>query len=394
MKVEEIKPRASEGDTIELEGKVFRLKEPNSKEFEGNVVWSQFIVVKDATGEQGCWLKLDEEGDKVSKGSSIKIKGKLGEEYTEKRSGKLKRSVNNCEFEVIGKVQAHAQSSSSAKGNGNGAREEYWAKKFEWDKKVQFIIVRECAIKAVTELAKVDPGKGKFSIKLNTEKDFFEFAEKIVGYVYSEYAKTLKGEIVGTSEDGTPKVETKEERIEKAREVVGETEFKPASTEQKKYIYGYRNNKDEWCKGIIESRYMEKPEIREIGDPKKLSLEDATEWLLWWWGPDKKSGERKKRELEHPRNENGTLVGSLVKGDKTSVAKDILVDEVNALRRENFLIDDVKFKKEMGYNPKTEELTEEELVKLKELLKYYHPKSWNDKGEQDDENFIHPDKLD
>ncbi|GAH28030.1 unnamed protein product, partial [marine sediment metagenome] len=260
-------------------------------------------------------------------------------------------------------------------------------------KKVQFIIVRECSIKAVTELAKIPPSK-LFTIKVHTEKDFFEFAEKIVSHIYSKYAKNLRGEIVGTSENGAPKVETKEERIEEAEEVVGETRFRPASTEQKRYIYGYRNNKDKWCKGIIESRYMEKPEIREIGDPKKLSVEDATKWLLWWWGPDKKSGERKKREIEHPRNEDGTLVGFLVKGNKTSVAKDILVDEVNALRRENFLSDDVKFKEEMGYNPKTEELTEEELIKVKELLKYYHPKDWDDKNEEDDGDFIHPEKLD
>ena len=358
MKVEEM-PRASEGDTIELEGKVFRLKAPNSNDFEGEIVWSQFIILKDETGEQGCWLKLDSKEDNVTKGTSIKIKGKLGKEYTTSR-GKKARSINNCDFEVSGKVQAPAQSSQKTSGNGNGTKDNYWEKKFIWDQKVHFSIIRECAIKAVTELAKIPPSK-TFLIKVHTEKDFFEFSDKIVAYICRKLKATE---------------ESKEERIEKAREAVGETDFRPASTEQKKYIFGYRNNEDKWCKGIIESRYMTKPEIREIGDPNKLSLEDATEWLLWWWGPDKKTGERKKREKENPIDDIKES-GGLVKGDKTSLVKDVLIDDINALRRENFLSDDVKFKEELGYNPELEELTEKELKTLKDLLKNFHPKDWD-----------------
>lgn len=355
MKVKEIKPRASEGDIIELEGKVSFAKKPNSKDFEGTTVWSQFIVLKDDTGEQGCWLKLDSPEDKVSKGTSIKIKGKLGEEY-EDNKGVMKRSINNCE--LIGKTQAPAQSSRSS-GNGNGkVDDKVWKEK-------DLRMARESALKNVTKfvVAKI--------IKL---ADRFKYAQEDVGFIYEDMDGIKSG--------------IKEKRKEKAEEIVGETRFRPASTEQKKYIFGYRNNNDEFCKGIIDSRYMKKVEKREIGDPKKLSLEDATEWLLWWWGPDKKSGERKKREIENPRDENGNLInkpeeikesGGLVKGDKTSVAKDILVDEVNALRRENFLSDDVKFKEELGYNPKLEELSEEDLLKLKELIKDYHPTSWDEK---------------
>ncbi|GAG49257.1 unnamed protein product, partial [marine sediment metagenome] len=170
-------------------------------------------------------------------------------------------------------------------------------------------------------------------------------------------------------------------------EIVGETRFRPASTEQKNYIYGYRNKKDEWCKGIIESRYMETSERREIGDPNKLSVEKANEKLLWWWGPDKKTGERAKREKEAPRDKDGNLIdeikesGGLVKGDKTSLVKEDLVDEINAWRRENFLIDDKKFEEELGYSGDLEKLSEEDLLKIKDLTKHYHPKSWNgDKG--------------
>ena len=363
-------PRASEGDSIELEGKVIRALKPNSNDFEGKVVWSQFIVIKDSTGEQGCWLKLDGEEDKIAKGVSIKVKGKVGKDYEDSK-GKTQRSINNCEFEVKG----GSPKESSTKGNGYvDAKEEYWAKKFEWDKKVHFSIVRECAIKAVTELAKITPSK-TFLIKVHTEKDFFKFADKIKDYILKRItSEDIKKEFGGT---------TKEERIETAREVVGETEFRPASTLQKNKIFGYRN-KEGWHKGMIESRYITKQEIRDVGSPDKLSVESASEWLGMWWGVGEEIGERAKREIENPRDEDGKLIsrtnGSepLVKGDKTSLVKDILVDEVNALRRENFLSDDVKFKKEMGYNPKLEELSEEELTKLKEILKHYHPKDWDE----------------
>ena len=362
MKVEEM-PRASEGDTIELEGKVFRFKEPNSNDFDGEIVWGQFVVLKDETGEQGCWLKLDSKEGFVTKGTVISIKGKLGKEYKDSR-GKMKRSINNCDFEVVGKMQEPAQ--STARKNGNGTKDNYWEKKFIWDQKVHFTIVRECSIKAVVELAKIPPSK-TFTIKVHTEKDFFKFADKIKDYLCRKL----------TSENVTEE-STKEERIEEAEKIVGETRFKPASTEQKKYIYGYRNNDDKWCKGMIESRYIKKTEIREIGAPEKLSLEDATGWLDWWWGPDKKSGERKKREKENPIDEIKES-GGLVKGDKTSLVKDVLIDDINAWRRENFLVDDKKFKEELGYNPNLEELSEEDLLKIKKLIKNYHPKSWNGK---------------
>ena len=371
MKVEEM-PRASEGDTIELEGKVFRLKAPNSQDFDGEIVWGQFVVLKDETGEQGCWLKLDSEDDAVTKGTSISIKGKLGKEYKTSR-GKMARSINNCDFEVIGKVQdsaqSTAQSAKSTQGNGNG-KDNYWEKKFEWDKKVQAVIIRECAIKAVTELAKIPPSK-TFLIKVHTEKDFFDFADKIKNYIL----KRMTSEDITKEFGGTAKEETKEERTKKAKDIVGKTEFKPASTKQKNIIFGYKD-KDGYHKGMIDSRYIETEEIKKIGDPKKMSVDEASEWISFWWGeqgdPDD-IGARKQREIDNPRDENGKPVNALVKGDKTSIAKDILVDEVNALRRENRLNDDAKFKKEIGYNPKLEELTEAELTKLKDILKRYVP---------------------
>lgn len=376
MKVEEM-PRASEGDTIELEGKVFRLKEPNSNDFDGEIVWGQFIVLKDETGEQGCWLKLDSKDDNVTKGTQISIKGKLGKEYTEKRSGKLKRSINNCDFEVIGKVQEPAQSS----GNGNGTKDNYWEKKFKYevlrDPKVQLLITNQCAIKACTELAKIPQSKF-FTIKVHTEKDYFAFADKIVKHIYGGNLELMVETAVSVlgGETEEKKKETKEERTKKAEEVVGETRFKPASTKQKEAIFGYTDRAGKYHKGHIDSRYIETDEIKKLGDPKKLSVEKASEWIEFWWGEEgnpEDVGARKQREIDNPRDENGKPIGALVKGDKTSVAKDIIVDEIYALRRENRLNDDDKFKEVMGYNPKIEELTEADCIKVKGLLKNYVP---------------------
>ena len=132
---------------------------------------------------------------------------------------------------------------------------------------------------------------------------------------------------------------------------------------------------------MIDSRYIDKEEIKKIGDPKKLSVEAAHEWIEFWWGEEgnpEDIGARKQREVDNPRDKNGKPVDALIKGDKTSLTKDILVDEVYALRRENRLNNDDKFRDEIGYNPILEELTEKDLAKLKEILQHYHPKDWDE----------------
>lgn len=373
-------PRASEGDTIELEGRITKAIKPNSNEFEGKVVWSQFVVLKDETGELGCWLKLDSEGDKVPKGISLKVKGKVSKEYKDSK-GVMKRSLNNCTFEGDKKAIGSTQD--------NGDKGGYWSKKleldlerFEWDKKRdlrnQMIIARECAFKAATELVCAENVEGA------TFEKIFTLSDKIKSHYFKD--KEITSEDIVKEFGGT----TKEERIEKARETVGETEFRPATTLQKNKIFGYRD-KEGWHKGMIESRFITKEEIREIGSPEKLAVGRASVLLSWWWGIDDEIGERAKRGIEaqgkeeEPREVVDTVKESLskkesiLKGKETSVTKDILIDEVSALRRENFLSDDEKFKEEMGYNPHLEELSEKDLILIKEVLKHWHPKNWDKK---------------
>jgi len=369
MKIEELN-RASEGDTLELEGTVFRLKEPNSNDFDGEIIWGQFIVLKDDSGEQGAWLKLGAKEDRVAKGTKIKIKGKLGKEYTTSRGAKA-RSINNCDFEVLEAGQAPTQSSAkSTKQSSESPTQNGKVDDKVWREK-DLRMARESALKNITQFVVA---------KMVKLEDRFKYAQEDVDFIYEDMRLTsedITKEFGGTTKE-EPKEESKEEKIEKAREAVGKTEFKPASTKQKNIIFGYRDEKG-WHKGIIESRYVEKDEIKEIGDPKNLSVEKASEWIELWWGEEgnpEDIGARKQREIDNPRDKNGKLVNALVKGDKTSLAKDILIDEINALRRENFLNDDVKFEEELGYNPRLENLTEKELSALKALLKKYHPKDW------------------
>lgn len=360
-------PRASEGDSIEIEGKVIKALTPRDGEYGP----SQFIVVKDKTGEQGCWLKLDsKEEDKISRGSSIKVKGKVKEYEDDK--GKMKKSLNNCTFETEGR------SPQGSLTGGNG-KDDYWTKKFEWEKKRdirnQLTIARECAFKAAVELV------CSKEVREATFDKIFTLSDKIRNHYFKdEYLNDVK--ITG----GEPTIQiintTKEENIKRARDAVGETEFRPASALQKSKIFGHRNESG-WHKGMIESRFITKEEIRKIGSPEKLSMERASEWLSFWWGVGDEIGERAKREMKAQDNEpikkHLKEEEPIIKGDKTSLTKDVLVDEVYGLRRENFLQDDEKFREEMGYNPILEELSEEDLLKIKEILQHYHPKNWDEK---------------
>jgi len=352
MKIKQVKELDDGVSGITIEGRIIKTPKPPGDSEYG---WSQMIILKDDTGEIGSWINIESAEDAYKVGQYIKVQGKVSKYVKGNKPGV---SLNNGKvIEEIVKDENVSQEKPTQKTTQNTEKvdDKVWR-----DKDLR--MARESALKNTTEFVVNN------KIKL---EDRFKYAQEDVDFIYKDMitSEDITKEFGGTAKE-EPK--TKKERIEKAKEIAGKTEFKPASTLQKNRIFGYRD-KEGWHKGMIESRYIEKEEIRKIGSPEKLSVEKASDWLGWWWGVGKEEGERKKREREHPRNENGTLVGSLVKGDKTSLAKDILIDDINALRRENFLIDDVKFEKEMGYNPHLENLTEEELSKLKGVLEHYNP---------------------
>lgn len=363
MKIQQVKELENGVSGITIEGRIIKTPKPPGDSEYG---WSQMIILKDDTGEIGSWVNIESAEDAYKVGQYIKVQGKVSK-YV--KGGKPGISLNNGKvLEEIVKDEDVSQEKPTQKTTQKEyTNNDYWHDKTLRDIGNNKCIVRECAIKAATELA----SSGSSLIK--SEKDYYKWADNVVGYIYKD--QDITSEDVTKEFGGTAEEETKEERIEKAKGIVGKTEFKPASTKQKNVIFGFKD-KEGFHKGMIDSRYIETHEIKEIGDPKKLSVDKASEWISFWWGEQgdpNDIGARKQREIDNPRDENGKLVNALVKGDKTSIAKDILVDKVYALRREHRLNDDVKFKKEIGYNPKIEELTEAELTKLKAILSRYVP---------------------
>lgn len=358
MKIEQVKELDNGVSGITIEGRIIKTPKPPGDSEYG---WSQMIILKDDTGEIGSWINIESAEDAYKVGQYIKVQGKVSK-YV--KGGKPGISLNNGKvLEEI--VKDEDVSQEQPKTTQKITQTEKVDDKVWRDKDLR--MARESALKNVADyvVAKI--------VKLG---DRFKFAQEDVDFIYKDMitSEDITQEFGGTAEEET-KEETKEGRIEKAKGIVGKTEFKPASTKQKNVIFGFKD-KEGFHKGMIDSRYIETHEIKEIGDPKKLSVDKASEWISFWWGEQgdpNDIGARKQREIDNPRDENGKPVNALVKGDKTSVAKDILVDKVYALRREHRLNDDVKFKKEIGYNPKIEELTEAELTKLKAILSRYIP---------------------
>ncbi|MHA1420447.1 MAG: hypothetical protein ACTSPO_16140, partial [Candidatus Heimdallarchaeaceae archaeon] len=56
-----------------------------------------------------------------------------------------------------------------------------------------------------------------------------------------------------------------------------------------------------------------------------------------------------------------------------TITKDVLIDDIQALRKKLFLEDDAKFTKAIGYNTNFKNWTEKELGKLKDILKDWKP---------------------
>ncbi|GAG02443.1 unnamed protein product, partial [marine sediment metagenome] len=157
--------------------------------------------------------------------------------------------------------------------------------------------------------------------------------------------------------------DAKEQKIAKAKEIAN-----MASQAQKDMV-----------EKIIKSKYIKKGEGEKIGDLNKLTKKDASSYISYWFGTDGKLGERDKRELEEKESPLKKIVEkepTIEKRDPngdSSLVKDLLIEAIQAKRKELYIEDDEKFKKEIGYNPELKELSEKELLKLNGLLKDWRP---------------------
>jgi len=352
------------------------------------------VVLKDDTGEMGSNINIENEEVKYQGGEYIQVKGKVshyvkGDKPNVSLNGNVLDEIQKDENDSLAKP-INQPISQPINQPQKEVKREYTKDDYWYDKTLREIennkcIVRECAIKAVSEqVARNNP----FAITDKTM--FFGFADEIIDYIYNE------GKI--TSEDitrefgGTTREETKEERIEKAREIVKNTDPNMASQAQKDMV-----------EKIIKSRYIKKEELDNISGKESKTLEEARvmaleninkitkvnadRYISYWFGNGEKIGERAERELiakaeeeeeaevveESPFVTERNPIQKNDPNDDTSLTKDLLIEVIQKQRKELHLEDDEKFEKTIGYNPDLKQLTEEKLLKLKNLLKDWKP---------------------
>lgn len=186
---------------IEIEGEVTYTMAPRFVEGDNEKghyeFYSQFVVIEDETGKIGCSITIEKEEYKLEKGVIARVKGKL-EEYKDKKGQMVKKiqgklvgiskggKVTDVQQEVAEeffeekrteamKNQIIKENKLTEKIKANQITSEPIDKNDIWEAK-DLRIARECAVKAVTELAVA---------KIITGTDFFHFANTIVKYIYN-----------------------------------------------------------------------------------------------------------------------------------------------------------------------------------------------------------------
>ena len=380
---------------IIIEGRITKALKPR----EGQYGWSQFLVIKDDSGDIGSNVNIENEEAKYQCEQYIKIKGKVSH-YV--KGGKENVSLNGNVIDEIIKDEEVSQEQPNTQPVEKTvektveqprqilmSKDDYWREKALRDIENNKCIVRECAIKAAVELsiANVLPPK---------ENALFDCADDIVNYIYGNNKITsedITKEFGGTVEEKlqTFEVIAKEQKIAQARELVKNPHLAEpvndnmATVKQKKRIYGYINEEGKKIGGIIDSQYMTEEEKEGIGDWKDLTKSRAFKMLEKWYGTKETLGERDKRELEAKNKEQNPFLAERQPLEKknpnntTPLTKDVLIDEIQALRKKLFLEDDAKFKKEMGFNTNFNMWTEKELKRVKDLLRDWKPSWVNEK---------------
>jgi len=388
--------RAKTGDVVEIEGKVILAKAPK----EGEFGWSQWVIIKADNLKQGCWIYMDDEDEKVIKGAYIKVKGKVSSEFQYK--GSPSRSVNGNVIEEIKKDENVSQEQpikttqetvektveKPTQGTVSKISDAEQEERAMWEAK-DLRNVKECISHNATALviAKV--------IKL---EDRFEYMREEVNFFYEGNVKiemikpkmnivdeSMK-EFGGTATEVVEK--DKQLKIAQARELVKNPHLaepvndKMATVKQKKQIYGYINEEGKKMGGIIDSQYLTKEERDGIGEPENLTKSRAMAMWERWYGKEGEMGERDKRELEAKEKEQKespfvTKRNPIEKRDPkddASLAKDVLIEKIQDLRKKSHLQDDEKFSEALdGCNTNFALWTEKELTKLKEKLEMWKP---------------------
>ena len=224
MKAMEI-PNLEKGIQAEVQGQVTFSMEPRQY---GEKI-SQFVVVTDETGKIGCNVSLKSKEDKLVNGNNVHIKGVV-DKYPDKKNpnpdGSLpiatsikgyvvEETVDAEDFpyganvvgdpikemtKAIPSVMPTSKPTLPAKTERKPvelrnqqptqkymSQNDYWREKSFRDIDNNKKIVRECAIKAVTEtVARNNP----FGIK--TKEEYFKFSDEIVAYINEEKSEEEK----------------------------------------------------------------------------------------------------------------------------------------------------------------------------------------------------------
>jgi len=231
MKIEGISNLDTGMSNIEIEGKVTYAKAPRHIEGDNERghydFYSQFVYIEDDSGKIGCDISINKEEYKLEQGVIARVKGKLDEyQGTKKIKGKLIGiSKGNKTTDVQQEVaEEYFDKKAKEEKTAPVAKPTETPSNNIWEAK-DLRIARECAVKAVTELV---------CAKIMKSKDFFNFADSIVKYIYN----------------GAEKETTKEERLALARHIAegkkGKLELREGQT------------------GLLEDKELTEEEIAEI----------------------------------------------------------------------------------------------------------------------------------
>lgn len=227
MKAIEI-PDLEKGKQAEIKGQVTYSMEPRQY---GKAI-SQFVVVQDETGKIGCNISLGSKEEKLENGNNVHIEGVV-DKYHDKKNpnpdgtfptatsikGRVMEHYTKAEeFPYGANVATGYKDSTMTDGEATefeGVKKplpaksehkpvelrnkvvqkvytnnDYWKDKFlldverqEMQKENNKLIVRECAIKAATELAVVK------ALDIENADQYFYFADQIVDYINKDVEK-------------------------------------------------------------------------------------------------------------------------------------------------------------------------------------------------------------